>query len=1052
MKIRHLIFILPLFFIYTAQAQNHIAFNHLTVEEGLSQSAVNCIFQDEKGFMWFGTQDGLNRYDGYNIKIFKNDPDDSTSLINNFIFSIFEDTSGILYIENQGGGFQKYNPLTESFIRMSKSKLDLSHTRFSTNGAFLVDASGIEWMGGQASPDGLKKINTKTGKIIVYKHDPLDPGSLSDNKVYSIYRDKPGNLWVGTAGGLDKLNEKTGKFIHYRHDPGNPESLSDNNVWPIYEDSRGYLWVGTANGGLNRFDPGEGTFISYKNDPADPTSINDNYILSVYEDRSGMMWIGTNAGGVNYYNPSSQIFNHFANDPSDKNSLSNNFILSMCVDKNPDVYWIGTRGGLSRFDFKRKQFKNYTYDPSIKNGISSNSIQTLFEDLSGNLWIGNLRNGLDMLNPVTSAFKHYESIPSDTNSLSDNRIYALAQDKQGSLWIGTYQGGLNKLDPVSGKVICYRHHDNDPNSISSDRVWSVAVDKTGKLWLGTFGGGVNVFDPASGTAVHLKNNPDDPTSLIDNNVIRVFIDKDNIVWVGTTKGLSRYDSGIKKFKNFREKDGLPNEFIFGILQDKSGDLWLSTNNGLSRFDPKTEIFTNYFYQDGLQGNEFNQSAFAKDYKTGRLLFGGNNGFNIFNPENIKGNTYIPPIVFTDYVRYNTDDEEGKPIFEKGISERDSLFLTYKDNIINLQFSALSYNNNSDNRYKYMLKGFNKNWIQLGNEHTITFTNLSPGKYNLKVIGSNNDGIWNNEGSELFIEVTPPWWRTKTAYGIYVVIFIGVLYGARRIELNRREQKAQIRENELRLKATVAEKRAIEAENERKTKELEEARQMQLSMLPKTLPQLPNLEIAAFMRTATEVGGDYYDLIKQDGGPLHIGFGDATGHGLQAGIMVTLMKGFFTSDAARLELKDFMSHCTAMIKEIKLGRILMSFSLLKIMDHKLSITSGGMPPVYFYRKETQDVEEILIQGMPLGAMKKFPYQVVEKDLMPGDTLLLLSDGFPEQMNQNEEMFDYPRVKAKFKEIAECPPDSIIESLVKSADEWMGERIQADDITFIVLKIK
>ncbi len=352
----------------------------------------------------------------------------------------------------------------------------------------------------------------------------------------------------------------------------------------------------------------------------------------------------------------------------------------------------------------------------------------------------------------------------------------------------------------------------------------------------------------------------------------------------------------------------------------------------------------------------------------------------------------------------------------------------------------------------MLVGFNKNWIQLGTEHTITFTNLSPGKYNLKVIGSNNDGIWNNTGADLFIEVTPPWWRTKTAYGVYIVIFFGVLYGARKIELNRREQKAQIRENELRLKATVAEKRAVEAENERKTKELEEARQMQLSMLPKKLPRLPNLEIAAFMRTATEVGGDYYDFIKQDGAPLHIGFGDATGHGLQAGIMVTLMKGFFTSDAAKLELRDFMSHCTAMIKEIKLGRILMSFSLLRIMDYKLSITSGGMPPVYYYSKDTREVEEILIQGMPLGAMKKFPYKMVEKDLKPGDTLLLLTDGFPEQMNNNEEMYDYPRVKDRFKEIAECPAESIIESLVQSADEWMGERVQADDITFIVLKVK
>ncbi len=1051
MRFRYFIYLLPLFLLSTMQAQNHIAFSHLTVLDGLSQSSVTCIFQDSKGFLWFGTQDGLNRYDGYNIKTFKNDPADSSSLINNFIFSIYEDTSGTLFIENQGGGFQKYNPLKESFVRYPKDSLNLYHIRFSTFGALYIDPTGTQWRGGQGTPSGLQKIDSSTGKTTIYKHDPSDPSSLSNDNVFSIYRDRIGNLWVGTGGGLDKFDEDTGTFEHYRNEPGNPNSLSDNNVWPIFQDSHGILWIGTATGGLNKFNPADGTFISYKTDPSDPTSINDNYILSLYEDRSGMIWIGTNAGGVNYFNPAAQVFSHFIHDPSNENSLSDNRVLSIAASGR-GIYWIGTRGGLNRFDFNKNSFKRYLYDPALKNGISSNSIQSLYEDRSGKLWVGNLRSGLDAFDPSTSKFRNYSNNPANPNSLSDNRIFAITQDKQGLLWIGTYEGGLNSLDPVSGNVVRYMHDENDPGSISSNRVWSLALDKSGQLWLGTFGGGVNIFDPVTHKSIHLKNDPDDPSSLVEDNVIRIFIDRDDVVWVGTTKGLSRYDRKTKKFRNYREKDGLPNEFIFGIIQANSGNLWLSTNYGLSRFNPQTENFTNFFYEDGLQGNEFNQSAFARDKETGRLLFGGNNGFNVFNPANIQGNTFIPPVVFTEYTRYNTDDKEGKPIFEKGISERDSLFLTYKDNIINLQFSALSYYNNSQNRYKYMLVGFNKNWIQLGNEHTITFTNLSPKKYTLKVIGSNNDGIWNNIGTDLFIEVTPPWWKTKTAYGIYIVIFLGIMYGARRIELNRREQKAEIRENKLRLKASEAEKRAIEAENERKTKELEEARQMQLSMLPKKLPQLPNLEIAAFMRTATEVGGDYYDFIQQDGGPFNIGFGDATGHGLQAGIMVTLMKGFFTSDAAKLELKEFMSHCTAMIKEIKLGRILMSFSLLRILDHKMTITSGGMPPVYYYSKETKQVEEILIQGMPLGAMKKFSYQVVEKDLKPGDTLLLLTDGFPEQMNQNEEMFDYPRVKDKFNEIAECPPDSIIETLVKSADEWMGERIQADDITFIVLRVK
>jgi serine phosphatase RsbU (regulator of sigma subunit) len=308
------------------------------------------------------------------------------------------------------------------------------------------------------------------------------------------------------------------------------------------------------------------------------------------------------------------------------------------------------------------------------------------------------------------------------------------------------------------------------------------------------------------------------------------------------------------------------------------------------------------------------------------------------------------------------------------------------------------------------------------------------------------------GKSLFVEVTPPWWRTKIAYAIYIISFLGFLYGIRKFEINRREQKTKLRENELRLKATESEKRAIQIENDRKTKELEEARELQLSMLPKELPKLPNLQIAAFMRTATEVGGDYYDFIVQENGTLNVGFGDATGHGLQAGTMVTLMKGFFTSDAAKLEPQSFMNHCSSMIKEIKLGRILMSFSLLRFDNSKLLVTSAGMPPVYYYNKEKKETEEILIQGMPLGAMKKFSYKLVEKELKSGDTLLLLTDGLPEQMNSKDEMFDYPRVKNHFNQIADASPEEIINNLVNKADEWMNGKPQADDITFIVIRVK
>ncbi len=1040
------------FFFSDIFPQGYISFSHLTVGDGLSQSSVTCIFQDRQGFMWFGTQDGLNRYDGYNFKVFKNDPTDSTSISDNFIFSIYEDKKGTLFFETQTGKFNKFFPKTESFKVVEGKEIDFNGIRYSTVGALFMDSTNIKWTGGLGSASGLKEENIKTGKITYFKNNLSNPSSLSDDKVYSVFKDHLGNLWVGTFNGLDKLDEKTGKFFHYKNDPNNSNSLPDNWVWPIYEDSRGYLWIGTVKGGLSCFDPKTNSFFNYKNDPSDPASISDNFVFSIYEDRSGIIWIGTNAGGINYFNPSTLIFEHYKHDPANKNSLNDDNILSMLVDKN-GTYWIGTRnGGLNKFNYKEKKFTAYYHNPSNSNSLISNSVLSLMEDRERNIWIGTFSNGLDEFNPERGIFKHYTHNPADSTSLTDNRIYSLLEDNEGNLWIGTYGGGLNKLDRKSGKISSYQHRKGDPTSISSNATWSLTQDESGKIWIGTFGGGVNVFDQYKQIFYHFKHIPNDSTSIGDNNIVRVFKDSKGNMWFGTTSGLSEYLPKSNSFKNYNEKNGLANNTVYGIVEDNDGNLWLSTNNGLSKFNPSNKSFQNYYAEDGLQGNEFNQDAFAEDDKTGRLLFGGTNGFNVFNPDSIKKNSYIPPIVFTNYLRYNSDDEEGKPIIEKGISQRDSLFLTYKDNIITFDFAALSYFNNSENQYRYKLEGFNQNWIQLGNNHSVTFTNLSHGHYTLHIIGSNNDGIWNKNGVSLAIAVSPPWWKTNIAYVIYAIAFLSTLYGLRRFELKRREQKTKLRENELRLKASEAEKRAIQAENDRKTKELEEARQLQLSMLPRELPNLPHLEIAAFMRTATEVGGDYYDFLIQEDGILNVAFGDATGHGLQAGTMVTLMKGFFTSDSSRLTLQDFMNHCSRMIKEIKLGRILMSFCYLKIDKCKLYITSAGMPPVYFYSKENNEVEEIVIQGMPLGAMRKFSYKLVEKELKTGDTILLLTDGLPEQMNTKEEMFNYPRVKENFQLLAENSSEEIISKLMMAGDQWMEGAIQSDDISFVVIKVK
>ncbi len=1039
-----------LFLYSTLLAQDHIRFNHLTVDDGLSQSAVTTILQDSKGFMWFGTQDGLNRYDGYEFKIYKNSPGDSLSLRENFVFSIFENAEGVLYIETQGGIWHRFDAKNEHFKVIDGKNLDLGGMRGNTVRAALYEENGNVWKGGLGQPVGLTITSPQNKETKTFRHDPDDPASLSDDKVYSVLRDRAGDLWIATFGGLDKLDEDSGNFSHFRNDANDPLSLPDNWVWPIFEDSRGNLWIGTVRSGLCRFDKSSGSFTTYQNDPDDPTSINDNFIFSIYEDRAGLIWVGTNQGGINYFNPSARAFEHYKHDPKNPNSLSDNDIISLLADSNGN-YWAGTRnGGLNRFNYTKKKFSHYKNDPLNPNSILSNSIVSLFEDRTGVIWIGTFSSGLDAFNPKTNTFTHYTHNPNDSASLSDNRVYAIAEGRGEIIWIGTYGGGLNRLDRRNGDITRFTARENDAEALSSNATWSLANDGD-RLWVGTFGGGLNVFDKKTQKFRHYKNIPEDSTSISDDNIITVFKDSKGTIWAGSTKGFSKYQPASNNFINYTEADGLTNSFVYGIVEDNNGHLWLSTNNGLSRFDPQTESFKNYYYKDGLQSNEFNQNAFAKDPNTANLLFGGANGFNVFNPDSLKPNTYIPPIAFTKFLHYNTDDEEGKPILENGISERDSIFLSYKDNIISLEFAALSFHNNLENRYRYRLEGFNENWIQLENNRTVTFTNLSPGSYELRVLGSNNDNIWNEQGRSLNILISPPWWETKIAYAAYFIIFFGALYVIRRVEINRREQKAQIRESALRVKAAEAEKRVLQIENERKTKELEEARALQLSMLPKELPALPHLEIAAYMRTATEVGGDYYDFITK-GNDLYVAFGDATGHGLQAGTMVTLMKGFFTSDSSKLGLKEFMSHCSSVIKEIKLGRILMSFSYLKIEGKKLQLTSAGMPPLFYYNSNNGGIEEILIQGMPLGAMRNAKYQSTEMELKSGDVLLLMSDGLPEQMNHNDEMFDYSRVKDHFNAQVKEKPNEIIQKLVQAGDAWMNGRSQDDDITFVIIKVK
>ena len=581
-------------------------------------------------------------------------------------------------------------------------------------------------------------------------------------------------------------------------------------------------------------------------------------------------------------------------------------------------------------------------------------------------------------------------------------------------------------------------------------MFALCEDREAYLWVGTLGGGLDRLDPRTGLFTHFRNDPASGESISDNIVTCIYESRGGVLWIGTTGGLNRLHRETGTFRWYKEKDGLSNDVVLGIVEDGKGNLWLSTNKGISRFDPQEGTFRNYDYRDGLQGDEFNQSAYARSPLTGEMYFGGSNGFNIFQPASMKENQYAPPVAITSFTRYSPD-EKGDPIVDRFAETKESITLSYKDNVANFEFASMNFLNPSKNQLAYRLEGFSNNWVQLGTDRKATLF-LDVGDYLLRVKGSNNDGLWNEEGTTLRIQVTPPWWRSRWAYSGYALLAIGILYGLRRFELNRREQKTRMRESELRAKAMEAEKRALVAENERQTKELEDARRLQLSLLPKDVPKLPSYDISVFMKTATEVGGDYYDFNVGPEDTLDIAFGDATGHGMQAGTIVTLMKGLFVSDASRFDIPTFFNHCSKAIKDIRLGRLFMAFTLVRLRGNSLYLSSAGMPPVFIFRKRDRSIEEVLLKGMPLGAMKNFPYLLHEASLERGDTLLLMTDGLPEQKNAAEEMFDYERVQKAFAEVATRTPDEIIDHLAKAGEAWMGGAVQDDDVTLMVVRMK
>lgn len=825
-----------------------VKFDQIGLEQGLSQSSVFAIAQDKQGFMWFGTQDGLNRYDGYSMTVFKNNPVDSNSISDNAIWTLLCDQRGDLWIGTERGGLNRYVPAENRFYRYLHNKHDPGSLSENTVIFLYEDSQGVIWVGTRHK--GLNRFDASRGiftRFLFGSRDTIDSGALS---VRAMYQDSNKNLWVGTRGyGLYMLRSDSAsspRFIQYSHDAANRNSLSSNDVRCLYSDRNGTLWVGTWGAGLNRFDLrlNERNFTRFVHQANNPASISSNFITSILEDSKGLLWIGTHDGGLHILHRKAGRFERHISDEN---------VLTLFEDRSGILY-VGTlASGVRVFDRQKNQFAHYFDDPSTTSDLQGNKVQAILEDRDGELWVATWGNSLNRFDRQRKTVRHYSLDSKVVRHRGSTLFTSLCETSDGSIWVGAIRGGLVRLDKSTGKVTVYRRDPDNLNSIYSDDVTTLYYEAgSDMLWIGYYTDAVSVYHPSKKTFEHFlfneeKTQPSSNTvvSVIrrgkqggvwigtmrsglihlfpgsrsfthyrtkalehtgktpnSNDVFSVHEDNEGFLWIGTAGGgLNKFAPRDGSFTYYTSREGLPNDVIYGILSDKANTLWLSTNKGISRFDPKTGKFKNYDIRDGLQGNEFNQGAYFAS-PSGELFFGGTNGFNAFFPDNVRDNEFVPPVHITNFKVF----DETVPL-PNPIPPGTRIELSHAQNFFSFEFVALNYSAPEKNEYAYMLAGFESDWHPASAERRYaSYTNLDPGTYLLQVKGSNNHGVWNDAGTSIVIVVTPPFWMTWWFRGlagigiVLSVVVIGRYYLRKKItqQMRKAEREAAIERERMRI--------------------------------------------------------------------------------------------------------------------------------------------------------------------------------------------------------------------------------------------------------------
>jgi len=840
-------------------------FRHITEEDGLPSVNIQSILRDSHGFLWIGTQSGLCKYDGNSITVFTEVDNDSTSIPGNYIRDLEEKEDSNLWVATTNG-LCLYNKNSNSFKRYRHDPENGKSISSSVAYSIAKEKNGNLWVA--TNDAGLNYFDVKTEEFTRFKHSEAEENSIVENSLTRLCLDSEGRLWIGTIGGtLDLFIDSTNQFKHILLPDQISKSFNRDQIRDIIEDHSGNIWVGTSGSGLFCIQlKNNGMVINqYLSNSNAPIDISNNYISCLELDKAGNLLVGMENGGLNYIDFKQSRTYHYTSDPFNSQSISHNSVWDLYIDKESNLWMSCFPKGIDVNFNEESNFNHFYNIPNNDKSLGFNTVSCFYEDTRGNMWVGTDGGGLDLFDKKTQTFKHYTT---KNSSIPSNVILAIFEDSKGVLWIGSWSGGLSIFDY---KKETFKTFTAENSNLSCNNIISIREDKTGLLWAGTFWceGGMNSFDreknlwqnyTAANSGLsdntilcmledsygivwvgtnrglsysekgtnrfnYFRNSELDNTTLSQGTIITLLETRDSVLWIGTANGLNKYNRETKTFRRYNEKDGLPDRYIAGLEEDKDGNIWISTHKGLSKYEPKTNRFQNFKQCFELQKQYYRCSHYKGP--DGTIYFGGTNGFNMFDPKEIKTNNYKPPIYFTNFTIFNKPvsiGSENSPL-KKHISEATEVLLNYKQNSFTFEFTAINYSSSNETRFAYMLEGFDKDWIFSGTQRFASYTNIDPGKYTLKVKVPYNSGIENEEGISIEVIITPPFWETWWFRFISILFFIILTYGmfVYRLQMvkNRNKQLSKlvdIRTSELKQKNKLLKKQTEELNEVNATKD------------------------------------------------------------------------------------------------------------------------------------------------------------------------------------------------------------------------------------------